>query len=403
MRKYAARISFIFILVLGFSSATVPLSAAAVSCQQVHLEQRALSRDQIAAFSIFHKVPALETSHRVPVLLVNRNSVKTLAPLFENSMGIQVALQPKWKNDHGLLRVGSWVIDMDTPGARGFGEIHGTGLAWKDVQDWTARKNDGSSKIIEVLFSLTPAELQTAVVYQRVRRAAIYRVPFTFGGAARNDNYPNKIPVGGENCFSFCRGTSLSSQISFMQAEVLNQTSKNFEQLKRSEVVTSFLNEAVQKLATISDVQSAVQLNNTIVMNLPSTRAVIDSFAKEKSAQEQQEFLNWLVALETSTNYAKLLRDLEIGGGSGWEGSQNTRAAAILVHDVSASRENFLSPDYTLPGVFNTWRHQDTVPLREVSPEDSIPLREVPPDHIVALAKNANIGWMGKLKELFRW
>ncbi len=390
IKKQNLQFIFLFALLVGFTAPTAQVHAQAASCHKVYSVAKAIGRDQVAGFAIRNNVPALETDYNVPILLVNKETVKSLRPLLATSIGIQVALQPAWKNDHGLLRVGTSIIDMDTPGARGFGELHRTGLAWKDVQEYTARKNDGTSKVIEVLYSLTPEELQTATVYQRVRRAAIYRVPFTFGGGAANNNHPNMIPHGGENCFSFCRGTSLSSQVSYMQSEVQKLTGQSFVELKKTQEVSQFLSEAIQKIAAVTDVNSAAALNNSMVMNLKQTKSVTDLLAKDKSAEDQQILLNWLVALETSTKYANLLRTLEVGSGSGWEGSRNSRTTAILVHDVTANREKFVDPQYTLPGIFNTWKHADAKPLREVAPVE-----------IVEGVKQANVGWIGKLKGLF--
>jgi hypothetical protein len=391
MKQIRHQYILVLALFLGLTAPAAQVQAQTVSCHKAYSSEKAIDRDQVAGFAVRHNIPALETSSQVPILLLNKETVKAMLPLLQNSIGIQVALQPNWKNDHGLLRVGTSIIDMDTPGARSFGELYETGLAWKDVQEYTARKNNNAYKVIEVVYTLTPQEQQTASVYQRVRRAALYRVPFTFGGGKANNNYPNMVPHGGENCFSFCRGTSLSSQISYMQAEVQKLTGRSYEELKTIEPVLQFLNQAIQKIANVRDVNSKDELNNSMLMNLKETKATLDLLAPEKPEQEKQVLLNWIVSLETSLRYANLLRNLGVGGGNGWEGSTNTRATAILVHDVTASREQFVDPNYTLPGVFNTWKHADTRPLREVEPQE-----------IVALVKAANRGWIGKLVQFFQ-
>ena len=84
------------------------------------------------------------TNKKLPVILVNKNSISSLDPIYKKSLGFVVTHQKGYNNDHGLLRLGDYFIDRDTPGYRSRGEINSTGISWasvKEYTDYSYRKN----------------------------------------------------------------------------------------------------------------------------------------------------------------------------------------------------------------------------------------------------------------------
>ena len=354
-------------LTLSFAVVSLTMTAqpswAQHSCHQAH-SKLYYSRLETTALIRFQHLAAVKTPQGLPVILMNNESLPKLKPLTSKSIGFQVALQPDWKNDHGLLRLGNIMIDMDTPGARGYGEILDTGLAWKNIYSYLPRMNEHSNKIVEVTFALSDSEFKTAAIYQKLRRAAIYRVPFTFGGAQNNLNQLNMLRSGGENCFSFCRGASLPSQISEMRTEIQKNTGVSFENLKQIKDVRNFLQSGLD-LIYHGDAYEPDQFNNEIALKAPEAHSVQVILKALNAEANALETMNWLLALESSLQYQNLLKQLHVDYGVGWEGAQSPRATAILIYDPTATTEEFQSPDYVRPGIFNSWRHQGTVPVIE--------------------------------------
>ena len=301
-----------------------------------------------------------------PVILVNSGSYKKLAELFQNSLGVWVQLQPDYRNDHGMLRVADKVIDVDSPGARGYGELHETGLSWKSVQPYMARQRDGAAVKIEVNYVLTKPEMAVAEFYQRIRRSAIFRVPFTFWGGRVDLTKPNSLQRGGEHCFVFCRGGSLSEQVSAIGTEIQKLNVPNVETYMGQERVKSFLNIVRQRVNDWpvgfdeGDVRGGAFENNALSKMRGEARPILEEFADIFPAGlpegKKLEFANWVVSHDAATEYQTLLRNLRVGGGMGFEGMGTPRATFVLIYDFAPGAEQaFRSGTYTTRGIFSSW------------------------------------------------
>ena len=301
-----------------------------------------------------------------PVILVNSGSYKKLAELFKSSLGVWVQLQPDYRNDHGMLRVADKVIDVDSPGARGYGELHDTGLSWKPVLPYMARQRDGAAVKIEVNYVLTKPEMAVAEFYQRIRRSAIFRVPFTFGGGRADLTKPNSLQRGGEHCFVFCRGGSLSEQVSAIGAEIQKLNVPNVTTYMGQERVKSFLDLVRQRVNEWNvgfdegDVRGGAFENSALSKMRGEARPILEEFADifpaGLPAGKRLEFANWVVSHNAAAEYQMLLQNLRVGGGMGFEGMGTPRATFVLIYDFAPGAEQaFRNGTYTTRGIFSSW------------------------------------------------
>ncbi|MDO9182554.1 MAG: hypothetical protein Q7U04_09095, partial [Bacteriovorax sp.] len=164
----------------------------------------------------------------IPFILVNRDSSKKLSHLIENSFGTDVTLQPKRNNDHGLLRAGNFIIDLDLPGLRGYGEINKTGLAWKNFSSYTEKRQFDADVILEIAYLVTPEEKKIIDFYQRIRRAAIFRVRFVLNNF-KTEEQPFLLNTGNEHCFIFCKGQAVAGHIAELREKLAELGLKNID------------------------------------------------------------------------------------------------------------------------------------------------------------------------------
>lgn len=321
----------------------------------IDLDDHLNHRHFIAQFAKKNGIPVFlkQNDHGVdvPVILLNAETGPKLKNLLENSFGTQVALQKEWKNDHGLLRAGNYIIDLDSPGARGYGEIEQTGLAWKNVQAYLPRRKFGSSPTLEVAYLLTPNEKSIVDYYQKVRRSAIFRVKFTFGGHNGPD-YPNQLKGGGEHCFIFCKAQAVYSHVNEIKTRLSTLGVKNPDKL---------LEEPKAKEA-IALIQRAINEANPDVLNsnMLNSRTFIDSLnglypEGITTDAKKLEVLNWLVSYDSSVRYGDVLETLGVSGDYGISDAISKRASVVFVYDEGANAKAFNSANYSNFGKFVSW------------------------------------------------
>lgn len=314
----------------------------------------------------------------IPVVLLNHETAPKLKEFLDESIGTQIVLQPDWNNDHGMIRITQQIVDVDTPNARGFGEIHGTGIAWKPLGSYLARRNGGSQKILEVAYALTPKEREIANYYHRMRRAAVVRVKFTFGGARANDALPNLLQNGGEHCFIFCKGSALDYQISEIRRNIQAAGVANVDEYMRTPEVREFLDSARASIlgANPSD---ARQLHPEMLKRVDIEKA-LNAAGKDKrklfgplkngfkSNAEENQFINWIVGLDASEQYRDLLHGLNVTSDLGVADMNNARATAVLIYDSPGTSASFVDATYTAKGKFENWRAAGQKPLPKENP-----------------------------------
>lgn len=327
-------------------------------------------RQSIAENLVRSKVASVAkpTSHgAIPVILGNIKNFDALKSLYEKSIGIVVQHQPDYNNDHGMYRLGLNYIDMDSPGYRQRGELYQTGLSWVSMKEYLQYSfgRNGSVRI-EVLYKLNDFDYSTAYAYQAMRRAAIVRAPFTFGGGRPNLKLANMLAQGGENCFSFCGGTSLRSQISEMSAKLGADGYTQLSDLMEDKDVQGYLAEAKKALLT-ADPNNTYQLNSSIGLNIEVPQAIASQAAYAGgNMMKKAEILNWLIGYKLSTDYNALLTKLGVFGGNSFEGVNNAEASAVVIYDGSQTTDSFQTKNYLSKGIFSTWTQQDAQPITTV-------------------------------------
>jgi hypothetical protein len=359
----------IFSLLLSLS--TYSMHASAEDCMQiinrmltqldanvattVDLDKHFNHRNFITKFAKKNGVPVFIKQNYngvdVPVILVNKKTAPKLKDLFENSFGTQAALQKDWNNDHGLLRAGKFIIDLDAPGARGFGEVEYTGLAWKNIESYLPRKSPGSSPVVEVTYLLTPNEHSVIDYYQKVRRSALFRVKFTFGGAVPVE-YPNLLKSGGEHCFIFCKATAVRSHVQEIRTKLVAMGLADPDKfIKDPEVQIS-----IGKIQQMINNSSPDNLHSNL-LNHPSNFSLFTNFfpVSVTTNEEKLVFMNWVISLDSSTKYAQVLSDLGVTGDYGLQDAINKRASAIFIYDEGADPATFNNATYSNYGKMISW------------------------------------------------
>ena len=322
---------------------------------QIDIENHLNHRKFIAQFAKKHGIPVFikQNDHGVdvPVILVNKQSAPKLKALFENSFGTQVALQKDWNNDHGLLRNGKYLIDLDSPGARGFGEIEQTGLAWKNLETYLPKRSAGSSPVLEVSYLLTPHEKSVIDYYQKVRRSALFRVKFSFGGF-QGPNYPNMLSNGGEHCFIFCKAEAVSAHVHEIKSRLADLGLENPDQLLNDPQV-------LKNLTIIQDILNEVEpdkLHHGVLGTDGMLDLLKDHFPQTIVTKAQKlEFLNWVVSYDASKKYSAALKTLGVTRDYGIRDAINQRASAVFIYDEGADINSFNNATYSNYGKFVSW------------------------------------------------
>ncbi len=277
----------------------------------------------------------------------------------ENSFGTQVALQKDWNNDHGLLRAGEYIIDLDSPGGRGYGEIEATGLAWKNLYSYVQRRTAGTSPVLEVSYLLTPSERDTVDYYQKVRRAALFRVKFTFGGHNGPD-YPNLLKNGGEHCFVFCKAQGVYSQTSEIKSRLMALGIKDPDALLKSDKVKF----AIEQIQHMINETGPEKLHSSILSHKDTLSLFNDIYPENISDAKKLELVNWIISYDSTKKYGKVMSDLGVSGDYGVGDAMNKRASAVFVYDEAADESAFKDAIYTNEGKMVNWPTNKQYPVK---------------------------------------
>lgn len=349
--------------------------AKAVDCAEVFAllkvdngireEEVLAARQGLMAALKDRKVPAFVKHTRsgdVPVILMNGKTLKEMKPYVEQSLGTQVYMQPDWHNDHGGIRVLNHLIDVDAPGARGYGEIHQTGLAWKPIDSYFGR-GGGGSVIIEASYYLTPQEKNVADYYHRIRRAALYRVPFTFGGIEADMRLPNMLESG-EHCFVFCKASAVRSHVGEIEERIRQSGVKDVKEFFARKDVKDFQAKA-KKLILDADVNRG--LAPEMLVKDKTVLAALEKIAPKEIQQSKaklRDFGNLVAGYEATRDYGQLMRNLGVTGDSSFGDINNARVTAVLIYDSGDPANAFLAATYETEGKFGNWTREGQTVLK---------------------------------------
>lgn len=293
---------------------------------------------------------------KIPVILVNNQDIQQIKPLLNKSLGIVVAHQTGYRNDHGLLRIGNYFIDRDTPGARARNELNKTGISWASVEEYVnySFKHQSIYNRIEVLFELNEAELKTAYTYQLIRQAALMRPNFIFGGDTNPKNVTNVLNNYncGEICFSFSTGSVIENHVKEMNDKIKQFGINDPEIFIKNEKLDLYF-----KL--VQDFIFNTPFTNDSLNPLILTKIEIPDLIKNLKFEPQKmnELLNWIVSYKFSLDYSNLLKNLKIENSNNFSNLNSEKATAVLIYDSRVSENEFESENYISTGVFSVWKN----------------------------------------------
>jgi len=300
------------------------------------------------------KIPAFlkTTTHGdVPVILMTSSTAPEISEFLSHSIGTQASLQPTHTNDHGQFRLENFVIDLNDPGKRGFGEINATGLAWKPLGSYLnirGKDTESNSVIMEVAYALKPDELQVAEYYQRMRRAAIIRVPFVLDTVRSDLTLPNTVIANGssENCYLFCKGMVINNQVNTINDQLHKLGLADVNKFYNDQRTQTFLNQVRAKLLAANPDDKSI-LNNRIG---DSDLKTIAPYFSSVTDSALRNIANWTIGLDASIRYRAMLDGLKVGNDVKAEDINNPRATALLIYDNQEEAPHFNDATYFAQG-----------------------------------------------------
>lgn len=352
----------------GFTSALIsPLAIAAPRCIQL-FQTKSSILNELATTPVTVAQVSFENK-KIPLILVNHNSVASLSSIYNKSIGFAVAHQRGSGNDHGLFRLGEFFIDRDAPGLRARGEINSTGISWASVPEYVLynHKKGGGNNRVEVLFELSESEYNTAALYQKMRRAALVRPDFSFGRDSNPRDANNRITESSENCFSFCTGASTSSHLRIMRSKIKEIIQQDLDTILNSEEMKNYIH-TIKNYMLNSDL-SDTQLNPNLTSQFESPNS-IKNLNLDRAVET--ELLNWIIGLKLSEDYSDLLNSLDVHNSSDFSNVRSARASAVLIYDSFVSLDYFLTDKYYSVGAFSTWQNQDLTVFQKETPKISL-------------------------------
>lgn len=408
MKKSVRTVFILLSLLIGLQAqATAPVCNT-VHATKAQAQVRYIERDGLVAALLANQIPAVAiptAKGPIPAILMNAETAPHLTNLLDRSLGTIVNYQPEYNNDHGMIRLFQVLADMDTPGARRAGELHQTGISWTGLNSYLQYAQGRSRVKVEVVYSLTPEEARAAKTYHLMRRAAIVRVPFTFGGRNRQVGLMNLLERSGEHCFVFCSGSGVSGQIQEIRQVFTKYNLGTIDEVIAREDVKMWIKAVEDKLNQTS-ASDGHSLNATLPLRVGIPESLKEA-TSQMTPETRAEMLNWLAGYSISQSYLGLTRTLGIQGDTAYNGIQNPRAVAVFIYDGVASAEQFMSPEYTALGKFSNWSHQNSKPLAEAFPEAVRVLEEMrknpqPAAEDSPVAPPKKKGFLQKILNLFQ-
>ncbi len=314
----------------------------------------------------------------IPVALVNPVDVDDLKTFFDHTVGFSIQHQPQHSTDHGTIRIGNTLMDVDSPGRRGYGEIHQTGLSWFQLASHV-RHNDplapGNEAMvperrIEIVYLPTDSQMKSLKYYQWARRAAIFRVPYNYGGGRSNLQLPGTLQRFQEHCFTYSMGRGLGDQIAEMEQIISSRFGRAAHDLLAQENVARFLLKARDRITawqpTYDVVADARIFEPEAVLRMTEIEAggaapqtllsLLDPLLPNASPSEKLKAANWLIALDSTLQYQQVMGELGYQGSYSFAEIHNPTAAAVAVYDFDRNAFGaFTNGSYTSSGQTGTW------------------------------------------------
>jgi|SRR6185312_2053722 len=360
-----------------------PVANAQLACHEVYsADPSAQSKWSIAAVENLirenkKEIPAfykIVGDRKIPVMLLTKNSIKPLEDLIEDTMSHTVMLmydpETPLHTDHGIFRIGKYMADLDSPGIRGYGEANNNGLSWKQVRPYLDRRvrdeeNGVTSNFerFEIVFKITPQQKQDVLFYQLVRRATVFRVPWTFKGPdVIQEGKPNLLNGCGEHCYIFSTGSGARSQISQIRFEIQRMGIPDVDVAMSNPAVQEFVQMAREKI--LATPYNSETMKWDIVNGKRAMETLAGVLPENLDLEQKRVLANWFVALSATKGYENVQRSLGLNGGWGLAEIQNPNVVGILVWAPEKKARVFKNATYSSVGIQTTWTKDNQVPFQ---------------------------------------
>ena len=267
----------------------------------------------------------------IPVILMNAQSEAALSAFTANSMGTELMAKAGWPNNHGSFRYGSNIIDAFIAGQRQVGEIHNTGLSWKNLHDTNLFFDKIADVMVEVAYYLSPEEMTVVDFYQRVRRAALYRVIFQMGDTSIYQKFDNVLPTP-VYCFQFSKCSNAQNEINELQQKIVALEQQFGPEFKPDpNLKAEFLQVARAQLLAV-DSYAADALNETLINSSLAGELLAKMTPGSLAERQRQLYANYLVGHQAAVDFHNLRQALSISDDSTDGDQAHPRVTALLVY-----------------------------------------------------------------------
>lgn len=313
-------------------------------------EARVLTQAQLVEALLDKQIPFYfieDGQNTLPVILANKDTIDKILPLLKQSIGLQIMSKQGWPHDHGSFRFSSYLVDAFLPGQRQVGEIHQTGLSWKTAKDSAIFLEKIADIICENCFLVSALELEKVDYYQRVLRAAIFRIPFLMGDQQIYTRQSNVLHECGGHCFEYSHSLNLKNIVSALGSRLDQVDPQSALRNEKDHLISSYLSE-VRQLYIEQNYEKEDQLSDALLTH-PQLQDKIDQiFSEQWSFQNRILFLRWLVGRDAALQMDAVIQALGYSGKGTkpFSVSKSQRASALIIWDSNARSEDFLSGKY---------------------------------------------------------
>jgi hypothetical protein len=289
----------------------------------------------------------------IPVILVNKETVGQLTPLLRHTIGFQVMTKAGWPNNHGSFRYGQNIIDAFIPGQRQVGETNETGLSWKTTEDSAVFLDKIADVIGEAVFAPSSEVLADVDFYQKVMKAALFRVPFSMGDQTVYTKF--------DNVLSECQGACFEFSHYRRRVQILQALQQRLDKLDPGSAIRKESSESISLLVLeikkIFSDKAVAEISTQTLLTLPSVIKLQSRFPETWTSEQKNLFIQWLVSYQAAEGIQNYFSQLSLDQLDPFSILANQNAIAYLVWDPVISPEQFLKQQrrsfsyLTIPGV----------------------------------------------------
>lgn len=341
----------------------------------------------------------------VPVVLLNRQTLKAWSPILEQSFGLNQSLHPDNKANHGWARLpgrvgGSFegtagklledgpsesvLMDTFSPGQSGDQALHGTGYRWKWMTDYFKYRHEpragerDSFVHIEQAFSLTVAEQVKVWLYHLVKRSALVRIQYMFD-QHNNDwireqrrvlqqDWPFNRARYGEHCNNCRIGESANNHASEMRIRMAGLFNKDVNEIYSFSETHQFLDNAKKKLL-YRDWRNGADLHPDLMNENYFIDLMNPHFKWGISREQKVDALSYLLATNVFEEVVQVKEKYRMSEDVGMNLDNPNISAFFIYSELADSPDNFVKAQFEFfgangAGFSSKWPGLNPRPLR---------------------------------------